>query len=132
MVLKNDKGESYTSLNAFVSDKLYTDSIVNALAKALLPLCEDETVVKVLDIFGVDYSPLAVVAALNDIDTNIYNVMGSGSFDTVDYSKVTWGVKDAVSFSNAIVAILSPFALFSASFLTVQVLNNCRRCAYNS
>ncbi len=36
--------------------------------------------------------------------------MGSGSFDTVDYSKVTWGVKDAVSFSNAIVAILSPFA----------------------
>ena len=110
MILKNDKGEAYTSLNAFVSDKLYTDSLVNTLAKALLPLGEDDTVAKVLSIFGMSFDTFYQAVVDGKIDTNVLVERNKvHSYKEVDWSQVTWNVTDSASLVDALANLLSPF-----------------------
>ena len=108
MILKD-----YASLNDFVSEKLYTDSIVNALAKILLPLCENDTVVNILSIIGVDYSVDTVFVSIDTklgSETNlIEKAENAKSLKDIDWSTVTWGVKDSASFAKALAVLLDPF-----------------------
>ncbi|MDE5996005.1 MAG: hypothetical protein K2G56_03715, partial [Eubacterium sp.] len=123
MILKNDQGEPYTSLNAFVSEKLYTDSIINTLASVILPLIEDDTIVKVLNIVGISFDELIQAIVNGDISTNLVEEAGKvDSLKKVDWSKVTWNVTDKASFVEALTNILSPFNPVLAFFLNGEGL----------
>ena len=112
MLLK-DGNNSYSSLSEFVSDKLYTDDIVNALAKVLIPLCENETVVNILSIIGVDYSIDAIVdiiISFGDATNLPEEISKVDSFAQIDWNNVTWGVNSKETFVAALSKLLSPFA----------------------
>lgn len=113
MLLKDADGNPYASLSEFVSEKLYTDSIVNALAKLLIPLCENKTVVNILSILGIDYS---IDTILKNIvsgfgnETNVLSEYGkAGSFAKVEWNNVTWGIDSKEAFVNAFANLLTPF-----------------------
>ncbi|MDE6111404.1 MAG: hypothetical protein K2F65_05750, partial [Eubacterium sp.] len=123
MLLKNDQGEPYTSLNAFVSDKLYTDSLINTLASVILPLSEDDTVTNVLGIFGMSFDAFKAAVDNGKVSTNVLDEYNKAhSYKNVEWSKVTWNVTNSESFVEALTALLSPFNPVLAFLLNGEAL----------
>lgn len=110
-------------LNALISDKLYTDSIVNALAKLIYTNIEKTKISDsimlgdLLEIAHISTDSKTVVAMLSDskygetaqFKTAATAINNAGSWAKVDFDKLTWGVKDQETFLKALVAILRPF-----------------------
>ncbi|MDE7124359.1 MAG: hypothetical protein K2N83_02565, partial [Eubacterium sp.] len=102
--------KDYESLNDFVSEKLYTDNLINTIAGALYPAVGD--LKSVLSIVGINVEKDSFAINLynnygyNDAAMAIYN---AESYKIVDWNSLTWGVTDSETFANALAAVLSPF-----------------------
>ncbi|MGN1328240.1 MAG: hypothetical protein ACI4V4_00905 [Eubacterium sp.] len=110
-------------LNALLNQYLYTDSIINALAKAMYTGIDNVKIsdtIKLSDLLAIadikmDFN--SVVAMLSDsrygetkqFESAVAVMKAAGSWSAVDFDKLTWGVKDQETFLKALVAVLRPF-----------------------
>ena len=111
-------------LNSLISKGLYTDSIVNALAKAIyqgiggVKLGESLKLDTLLSALGIGLTPKAVAALLTDAsygETAQFKsaaaaIATANDWSAVDFTKLSWGVKDQGTFLKALVAVLRPLA----------------------
>lgn len=110
-------------LNSVLNQYLYTDSIINSLAKLIYTNIEKTKISDsimlndILSIVGISADIKTVAAMLADSNygetaqfksaTN--TIAAAASWSAVDFDKLSWGVKDQDTFLKALVAILRPF-----------------------
>ncbi|MCD7797062.1 MAG: hypothetical protein LUG95_05525 [Clostridiales bacterium] len=110
-------------LGSLLDKYLYTDSIINSLAKAMYQGIEDVTISDsitlndMFDIVGMSCSKDTVVALLRDSSygktkqfASAANIIeAAASWDAVDFDSISWGVTNRDSFVTALTAVLRPF-----------------------
>lgn len=113
-------------LEALLDQYLYTDSLINTLAKLIYTNLEKTTLTinnnkvalnSLLAIANIDASSATVASLLTNskygetsqFATAAKTITAAGSWQKVDFDKLSWGVKDQKTFLNALVAILRPF-----------------------
>ncbi len=110
-------------LNSLLNQYLYTDSIINALAKAMYTGIDNVKIsntIKLSDILAIANIKTdlkSVTAMLSDsrygetaqFKNAVAAITAAGSWAKVDFDKLTWGVKDQDTFLKALVAVLRPF-----------------------
>ncbi|MCD7723594.1 MAG: hypothetical protein LUH82_06545, partial [Clostridiales bacterium] len=114
-------------LTELVAENVYTDDIITTLASAIYSLFDNDTVVTVLGILGIDVSKSAIVKSLKSAGyTKVASsIKKASSFAEADTSKWTWGVTDRESFVEALVAVLAPFNDVLGYFLnagTIEIM----------
>ncbi len=110
-------------LGSLLDKYLYTDSIINSLAKAMyqgiegVTISDSITLNDIFDIVGMSCSKDTVVALLRDSSygetkqfASAANIIeAAASWDAVDFDSISWGVTDRDSFVTALAAVLRPF-----------------------
>lgn len=110
-------------LNGLLNQYLYTDSIINSLAKLIYTNIEKTKISDgimlddILEIVGISADSNTVAAMLADSrygETKQFasaadTIAKAGKWASVNFDKLTWGVKDQETFLKALVAILRPF-----------------------
>ena len=109
-------------LGALLNQYLYTDSLINTLAKAIYTNIEKVKINDKLSL-GDILALLDVNVTANSFADLLVNskygetaqfksasdaIKAAGSFAKVDFDKLSWGVKDQKTFLNALVAVLRP------------------------
>ena len=111
----------FLDLPKLVNDNLFTNGLVNTLAKAIytnLPGLKlgDVDISTILDVVHVKIDAPSVAALLTDgsygatyaaASTAIANAK---TWDKVDFDKLDWGVKDKATFVQALAAVLRPLS----------------------
>lgn len=109
-------------LEALLEDNLYTDNIVNALAKAIytnidsVSISDTIKLSDILSIVGITTDTKSVASLLKDKsygETKQFAaaakaIANASDWSKVNFDKLTWGVKDKATFLKALVAILRP------------------------
>lgn len=110
-------------LNGLLNQYLYTDSIINSLAKLIYTNIEKTKISDgimlddILEIVGISADSNTVAAMLADskygetkqFKTAADTIAKAGKWASVNFDTLTWGVKDQETFLKALVAILRPF-----------------------
>lgn len=98
------------SLSGVVTDKLYTNSIINSLAKSLYSIADNKTAATVFDVLGIDISKDAIAKSLKkEYPAVSKSIASASSLSKLNTSSLDWKVKDKDSFVKAFVAVLRPF-----------------------
>lgn len=110
----------FIDLNGTIADLLYTNDLINTLAKAIYTNVEGVTIsgstnlIDLLAMTGIDLSTDAMADLLVDRDYGktyssvASRIRSAGSWANVNFSKLDWGVSDRESFLNALCAVLRP------------------------
>jgi hypothetical protein len=110
-------------LNALLTQYLYTDNIINTIAKAMyqaidgVKISDTISLGDILALVGVTVSTSDLADMLKDSkygETSQFKsaakaIAKADSWDAVDFDSISWGVKDQKTFLKALVAILRPF-----------------------
>lgn len=110
-------------LNSIINQYLYTDSIINSLAKLIYTNIEKTKISDgimlddILEIVGISADSKTVAAMLSDSkygETKQFKaaadaITAAGSWAAVNFDTLTWGVTNQETFLKALVAILRPF-----------------------
>ncbi|MDD6729083.1 MAG: hypothetical protein PUE08_07695 [Eubacteriales bacterium] len=110
-------------LGGLLNQLVFTDSIINSLAKLIYTNIESVKISDgimlgdILSIVGMTTDSATVATMLGDSkygETKQFAsaaaaIKAAGSWAKVDFSKLSWGVKDEETFLKALVAILRPF-----------------------
>lgn len=102
---------AYGSVGAMISSSIYTNANVNAALSGIYKMLEDEGLVGILSILGINATPQGVAALLDDDYTKAYKVLSQAeAWADVDLKGVSWGFYDGSrrGFQNALTAILRP------------------------
>ena len=107
-------------LSSLLSDNLYKDSIISAIAKGLygaiegVKINDSTTLTQLLAKTNIDFSTtnvanLLVDSAYGQAYSSAANVIrNAGSWSNVNVNSLSWGVTDRDSFLHALVAVLRP------------------------
>lgn len=102
---------SYSSVGSMISTSIYTNANVNAVLTGVYKMLEDEGLVDILGILGVNAAPKGVAALLDDDYTKAFKVLSKAeSWADVDLNGITWGFYNGSrrGFQNALTSILRP------------------------
>ncbi len=107
------EGGTHNNMGEVITESLYTNSNVGALVTGIYKALEDEKLVDVLKLLGIDVTPKGVGALLTEgAYKNAKNALSSkASWADVNLTNVSWGFKDGsrLGFQNAVTAVLRPF-----------------------
>lgn len=99
------------SLSGALKDNLYTNNIINKLAKAVYSVGDNKTAATVLNVLGVDVSKEAIAKSLQKEYPEISkSVASASSLSKLSTGGWNWNVKDKDSFIKAFTAVLRPFS----------------------
>lgn len=110
-------------LNSILNQYLYTDSIINQLAKALyvdlnnVKISDSIMLGDILSIAGITVDKSSITSMLTDSkygETAQFKaaadaIAAAADWASVDFNSLSWGVKDQDTFLHALVAVLRPF-----------------------
>ncbi len=110
------------SIPSLISDNVYTNSIINTVAKLIYPNLAGIDIGidmnTILGIFDIDISTKAVANDLSDFASASAEIAAHSDWADVDFSAIDWGVTDRDSFVSALAAILRPFDSLLAVILS--------------
>lgn len=102
---------AYSSVGAMISSSIYTNANVNTVLTGVYKMLEDEGLIDVLGILGINATPKGVAALLDDDYTKAYKVLSKAdSWADVNLKGVTWGFYNGSrrGFQNALTSVLRP------------------------
>lgn len=105
------EGGSYGSVGSMISSSIYTNANLNSALVGIYKALEDEGLVSVLGLLGINATPQGVAALLDDGYTKAYKALSKAeSWSDVSLKGVTWGFYDGSrrGFQDALTAILRP------------------------
>lgn len=105
------EGGSYSTVGAMISSSIYTNANINAAVLGIYKAMEDEGLLSVLGLLGINATPQGVAALLGDGYSKAYKALsGANSWGEVSLKGVTWGFSDGSrrGFQNALTAVLRP------------------------
>ncbi len=105
------EGGSYSSVGTMISSSIYTNANINAAVFGIYKAMEDEGLLSVLGLLGINATPKGVAALLGDGYSKAYKVLSNAdAWSEVSLKGVTWGFSDGSrrGFQNALTAVLRP------------------------
>lgn len=97
------EGKSFADL---VSGLLFSDDTLSGIAKTFYGMSEENA--QTFSTIGLDFSPAAVSAYLDDYPEAQYALASASSWSTLDTASIEWGVETTAEFIDAAVALFTP------------------------
>ncbi len=104
------EGGSYRSIEALLSNAIYTNANINALLTGIYGALEKEGLLELLVLLGIDASPKGVAESIRNDYPNAYNsLVNEESWSKVS-KNISWGFYNGSrrGFQNAFLAVLRP------------------------
>ncbi len=104
------EGGSYSSIEALLSNAIYSNANINALLTGIYGAMEKEGLLDLLVLLGIDASPKGVAEAIRNDYPNAYNALiNADSWEKVS-KNISWGFYNGSrrGFQNAFLAVLRP------------------------
>lgn len=106
------EGGSYYSVEALLTSAIYSNANVTALLTGIYPMLEENGMIDLLKILGVDASPKGVAKLLTESKyKNAASALSKAeSWSKVSFKNISWGFNDGSrrGFQNAICAVFRP------------------------
>ena len=104
------EGGSYSSIEALLSNAVYTNANINALLTGIYGAMEKEGLLDLLILLGIDASPKGVAEYIKDDYPNAYNSLIKADSWEKASKNISWGFYNGSrrGFQNAFLAVLRP------------------------
>lgn len=104
------EGGSYRSIEALLSNAIYTNGNINALLTGIYGAMEKEGLLDLLELLGIDASPKGVAEAIRNDYPDAYNALVKADSWKKVSKNISWGFYNGSrrGFQNAFLAVLRP------------------------
>ena len=104
------EGGSYRSIEALLSNAIYTNANINALLTGIYGAMEKEGILDLLVLLGIDASPKGVAKAIETDYPDAYNALVKADSWSKVSKNISWGFYNGSrrGFQNAFLAVLRP------------------------
>lgn len=104
------EGGSYRSIEALLSNAVYTNANINELLTGIYGALEKEGLIDLLALLGIDATPKGVAQHIKNYSSAYDALSEASSWEKVNLSNTSWGFYNGSrrGFQNAFVAVLRP------------------------
>lgn len=104
------EGGSYRSIEALLSNAIYTNSNINELLISIYGAMEKEGLIDLLSVLGIDATPKGVAQHIKNYSSAYDALSKASSWEKVNLNNASWGFYNGSrrGFQNALVAVLRP------------------------